>query len=325
MLVYQFAFLRFQIGPAAAIASLILLVSLVLGTVAGFVVVLNRLRLNVVETKPAADLSMPLTRSRALPGVVFALLGVLILGICLVGALPFGWLLPQAIDNGGRGDVLGQVSAVPVLINTLVPALIAATLQVLVAYLAALGIGALRPFGKRSEWLLLFFSPWLFVTVLPLSLVNFIAAQKAEMLDTFAGSLSPILFSIPALFILTLFFAGRASQRDGSEETPRFFSHFVLPSLPLAAVLWLALIFFNGQDVFWSLLVAQSPERWSLNVALLQILGLYAGSGQGVLAAAITFFVLPLGILFFIGLALFQVLYLDRLSLYAESSSSGEV
>jgi ABC-type glycerol-3-phosphate transport system permease component len=222
-------------------------------------------------------------------------------------------------------DPLGQVSAVPVLINTLVPALIAATLQILVAYLAALGIGALRPLGKRSEWLLLLFSPWLFVTVLPLSLVNFIAVQKAEMLDTFAGSLSPILFSIPALFILTLFFAGRASQRgDESQEAPGFFRHFVLPSLPLAAVLWLALLFFNGQDVFWSLLIANRPERWSLNVALLQVLGLYAGGAQGVLAAAITFFVLPLGVLFFICLAFFQIFSLDRLSLYAETPSSGE-
>ena len=42
-------------------------------------------------------------------------------------------------------------------------------IQLPIAYLGALGIGALRPLGRYSEWLLLPFSPWLFITALPLS------------------------------------------------------------------------------------------------------------------------------------------------------------
>lgn len=331
ILLYQSAFLRFQMGPAAAVASLILLVTLVLGTLAGLLVVLTRLRLDLVDTEPALEKAgQPIApkRSRVLPGVVLVLLFLLTLGICLFSALPFGWLIPQALGRDGLGRLLEQISAGQVFINTFVPPLVTATLQVLIAYLAALSIGALRPFGKRSEWLLLLFSPWLFITVLPLSLINFMADQKAGTLDTLPGSLSPILFSIPALFILTIFFTGRASrlQRETTEgesqDAPNFFKHFILPSLPLAMVLWLVLIYFNGQDVFWSLLVSVSPERYTLNVTLLRLVGMFSGT-NGMLAAAITFFVLPVCVFFFICLAPFQIFYLDRLALYTENPSTG--
>lgn len=328
ILLYQLAFRNFNMGPGAAIASLILLVTLVLGIVAGLLVILTRLRLDIVDMKPAlekADQLVSPKRSRVLP----VILVLLTLGICMFSALPFGWLIPQAFGRDGLGRLLEEISAGRLFINTFVPPLVTATLQVLIAYLAALSIGALRPAGKQSEWLLLLFSPWLFITVLPLSLVNFIASQKAGRLDTLAGSLSPILFSIPALFILTIFFTGRAShlQRETtkgeSQDASSFFKHFILPSLPLAVVLWLVLIFFNGQDVFWPLLVSASPERYPLNITLLRLVGMFSGAG-GMLAAAITFFVLPACVFFFICLTLFQLFYLDRLTLYTENPATEE-
>jgi ABC-type sugar transport system permease subunit len=331
LLIYQFGFRNFDMGQAASIASLILLITLLLGTLAGSVVILTRLRLDLLGTEPALGTTVqPIIpqRSRALPGVIFAFLALFTLGICLFGALPFGWLIPQASGSDGLGTLLEGISAGQVLSNTLVPPLVTATLQVLIAYLAALSIGALRPFGKRSEWLLLLFSPWLFITVPPLSLVNYVADQKAGVLDSFLGSFSPILFSVPALFILTIFFAGRAAQlrRETPEgeapNAPDFFSYFIRPSLPLAAVLWLMLFFFNGQDIFWPLLVNISPERYNLNITLLQLVGTFRGA-YGELAAAITFFVLPLCIFFFICLIPFHM-YLDRLALYTEKPSTGE-
>jgi ABC-type glycerol-3-phosphate transport system permease component len=260
---------------------------------------------------------------------VLTLLLLLTLGVCLCSALPFGWLLPRAIGENGLGPLLEQISAGQVFINSFVPPLVTATLQVLIAYLAALSIGALRPFGKRSDWILLLFSPWLFITVPPLSLAYFIAAQKAGALDTLRATFSPILFSIPALFILAIFFAGRAAQlqqeRIASEspQAPDFFRHFILPSLPLAAVLWLLLLFFNGQDIFWPLLVSVSPERYSLNLTLLRLVQMFSGSHE-MLAAAVTFFIVPVCALFFVCLAPFQAFYLDRLTLYAEDPSPDE-
>jgi ABC-type sugar transport system permease subunit len=326
LLLYQFAFRNFNMGVAATIASLLLFIVLVLGIAAGLLVILTRLRLNILDAKPAkeqADQSAAPKRSRALPGIVAALLALLLIGACLFSAVPFGWLIPQAFGKNGLGRLLEQIPVGRVLINTLVPSLITATLQVLVAYLAALGIGALRPFGKRSEWILLLFSPWFFITLLPLSLTDFLASQRAGTLNTFAGSLSPIQLSIPALFILTIFFAGRASQfqqektEGESQNEPGFFKHFILPSLPLAGVLWFLFLFFNGQDLLWPLLIGVSPETHTLSVTLLQLAGAFNGA-SGSLAAAIIFLFLPACIFVFVCLAVFQIFYLDRLTLYTE-------
>lgn len=332
ILFYQLAFRNFSMGPAASIASLILLVTLVLGLLSGLVVLISRLRLDIVNRESALEKAAPehserSERSRGGAGVVFAVLALLTLGTCLFSVLPFGWMLSQAAGSDGVGTLLERMSAGQVLINTLVPPLVTATLQVLIAYLAALGIGALRPFGKRSPWILLLFSPWLFINLLPLSLVHFMAKQEAGRLDSLLGSVSPILFSVPALFILTLFFTGRASSLPSkttegtSEAAPNLWRHFILPSLPLAAVLWLMVFFFQVQDVFWPLLVSVSPERYTLNVALLRLVGVFGGA-DGTLAAAIAFLVLPIAIFFFLCLVPFQIFYLDRLALYTEDPST---
>jgi len=326
-LFYQFGFTHLTFGPAASVASLILFVTLILGTVAGLLVILNRLRLDLVDKEPAQETTaQPIspTGSRVLPGILV----LLALGICLFSALPFGWLIPQALGGDGLGHLLEMIPEQRVLINTFLPPAVTATLQILITYLTALSIGALRPLGKRSEWLLLLFSPWLFISVLPLGLVHYLSAREAGIIGSLAGSLSPIRFSIPALFVLTIFFAGRASQRQGettageSQDVTLFFEQFILPSLPLAVVLWLLLIFFNGQDLIWAALVS-SPERFNVNLWLLQLVGRFGGAG-GMLAAAITYFVLPVCIFFFICLALFQVYYLDRLVLYSEDPATEE-
>ena len=328
LLFYHIAFRTLSMGPAASVASLILLATLALGTGGGVLVILTRLRLNSIDTKQE-DPPMDLGRSRALPGIVLAFLVLFVLGTCLLSTLPFGSLVPRAFGTDGLAQFLEHISAGRLFVSTFVPPLVTTTLQVLIAYLAALSIGALRPFGERSPWALLLFSPWLFITVPPLSLVYFMAAQKAGTFDTLRGAISPILISIPALFILTIFFMGRASQRqhemtEGTSPTaPNFLQHFILPSLPLAAVLWLMLLFFNGQDIFWPLLVSLSPERYTLNLMLSRLVQIFNGS-DGTLAAAITFFILPVCIFFFLGLAFFQILYLDRLTLYTEDPSSGD-
>jgi ABC-type sugar transport system permease subunit len=326
---YQSAFRNLNMGTAASVASLILLVTLILGILAGLLVIMTRLRLDIVDAKPVlekAGQAMAPRRSHVLPGIVLAILVLFTLGACLFSALPFGWLIPQAFGKDGLGSLMEQISAGQVF-NSLVTPLVTATLQVIIAYLAALGIGALQPLGKRSKWVLLLFSPWLFVTVLPLSLVNFLAVQKAGLLDTLRGSLSPILFSVPALFILTIFFSGRASQlppettEGESWVAPNFFRHFILPSLPLAAVLWLVILFLCGQDVLWPLLVSVSPERYTLSVTLLRLVATFGGVDAAP-AAAVAFFILPVCLFFFICLIPFQIFYLDRLALYAESPSN---
>jgi ABC-type glycerol-3-phosphate transport system permease component len=323
---YQSAFRSFRFGPAAAIASIILLVTLALGVVAGLLVVLTRLRLTTVNTLQSpeqADQQIGRQRSKVLPAIVLALTLLPTLGVCSLSVPPFGWLVVQSFGEGGFVRLLEQISAGRILVNTFIPPFVTAVVQLLAAYPAALSIGALRPLGKRSEWLLLLFSPWLFVTLLPLSLVSVMAAKEMGTLNTFVGLISPILFSVPTLFILTVFFMGqaphwqRASTDSESSKSIVFFRHLVLPSLPLVGVLLLFLLFISWQDIFWPLVVNTQQEYYPLSVTLLRLLDIPRG-GIGILAAAIILFIVPISFFYYVALILFQMLYLDRLVLYSD-------
>ena len=272
---------------------------------------------------------------RILPLILLALSLLLVFGAWAVGLVPFGWLAPQAAGAPRFDQLLTPLSAGRVLLNTFLPPLITAVVQLLVAYLAALGIGALQPLGRRSEWLLLLFSPWLFVTILPLSIAGFLAGLNAGRLDTFFALISPVLFSVPALFILTLFFKGqapswRAASGDGeSSGAGAFFNHLILPSLPLVGVLLLFSLFAGWQKVYWPLVSTFRPENRTLGFVLYGQQYMFP-SGIDRTAAMITRFFLPTMFLFFLAFAAFQF-FLDRLVLTtgdrerpAESSSPAE-
>jgi len=332
-LLYRFAFLYAQFGAAASIGTLILLATFPLGIVATLLILLARLRLGLVSDPPPAsktDGENPPAQRKTFPGIIPIALLLLMLVGCFLSTLPFGWLIPHAFGPRGIGPLLDEIFRRPILVNTFIPPLITASIQILIAYLGALSLGALQPFGKRSEWLLLLFSPWLFVTILPLSPGWFTALQKMGLLNTSLVLVSPILFSIPVLFILTIFFKGRASQLEqtSAETDPlpksNFFKHFVLPSLPLAATLWLFLLLFAGQDLFWALLVGHRLTIQPLSIFLLQLRGI-ASVSWDTLAAAVTFLVLPVCFLLFVILSPFQIFYLDRLTLFSEGHSGDAV
>ncbi len=321
---YQFAFNSFRFGPAASLASIILLVTLGLGIVAGLLLLLTRLRLAMVNTLPPVlqKQQTDSQRSKVLPSIVLALTLLLTLGACSLSVLPIGWLVPQSFDESGFTQLLEQISIGRILVNTFIPPFVTAVVQLLLAYLAALSLGALQPLGKRSEWLLLAFSPWLFVTFLPLSLVSFMAARESGTINTFVGLFPPILFSVPTLFILTIFFKGQASPWQTASTNSElskvylFFKYLILPSLPLAGVLLLFLLLIGWQDVFWPLLVTSNQEHYTLGLVLFQLLATTFTASNSTLAAAVTLLIVPISIFFFIVLTLFQILYLDRLVLY---------
>jgi hypothetical protein len=205
-------------------------------------------------------------------------------------------------------------------INTILPPLIAVFLiQMPLAYAGALGIGALRPLGRRSEWLLLPFSPWPFVTIGPLSLAAYRNLAAMGQLNTFLALFPPILLSVPVLFILTLFFKGqeprwRAAQAEG--QPGAFFRTLILPSLPLAALLALALILVEMRALLWPLVAATNQVYFTSSVALVMISSAFT-SDWPTLMAAVVALGLPFFLLFLLGFSVFQALYLDRLAIRA--------
>jgi len=343
---YQFnqAFRFFRFGPAAAVASFVLVVLVLLGLAAGLAVVLTGLRLEVTPGgKPSGLLSREGRPGRG-RAVVIVLLAVMLLGsvvICSLSGLPLLWnalnslktsaeltrsssrLFPSLPSLAAYSELAKKMPIGQVFVNTLLPlSLSLVLLQIPIAYLGALGIGAARPLGKWSEWLLLLFSPWLFVTVGPLSIVAYQNLQQVRMLNTLVALTPPIMLSVPMLFILTLFFKGqepkwRAAQAEG-QGAKTLFTKLILPSLPLVALLASAAFLIGLQDLLWPSVASNTLTTMTLTTMLLRLRANLI-TGWPMLAAALTLIELTTFTFFFLVLGAFQFLYLDRLALVTHS------
>ncbi|MBN1992907.1 MAG: hypothetical protein JW953_09385 [Anaerolineae bacterium] len=332
---YKMTFQLFRFGPGAAVASLNLAIVALLGIAAGLIIIFAGLKLKTFSPGQGKTLLSGLNKPLAI--ILLLLILLVSLGLGALSALPLLWNMLASLKTPAelaRASSLWPASPtleayaqlgkmIPLgraFINSTLPPLIALfLLQLPVAYLGALGIGALRPLGRWSELLLLLFSPWLFVTIGPLSLPAFEGARQVGTLDTFIGLIPPILISVPILFILTLFFKGQApgwqaARAEGRSAAGAFFKKLVLPSLPLVALLIFVALFIGLQETLWPLLVTRGPEHGPITTALLRLQGQFS-THTPLMAAAVTLFWLLFSLLFLLIFWVFQIFYLEKLSL----------
>lgn len=308
---YQMAFQNFRIGPASALGVLLLIGLAVPGILVGAAVVFTRLRLTTTaeaDQAPEPLLGKPL----GIVSLVVALL--LALPACALSVAPIPAIVTASLTDDAYGRFIESIPFGNVTMNTVLPVLLSALIQTLITYLGALGIGGLRPLGRRSELLLLLFSPWLFVSVRPLTAAIFMGMQTtAQALDSFFVVLIPPMWlNVPMLFILTMFFKGQAAHREGAGRT----SSLILPSLPLTAFLFCAALWANGQDLWWPLIAARGPQFYTAQIALTLVAARFI-TASGPVAAGLVLFSLPSFLFFFLVFSLFQVFYLERLRLEA--------
>lgn len=323
---YEQTFRTFRLGVGAASSALPLLVILLLGLIAGLIVVLAGLRIDLVQAGKSSQSS----GSRALFGViaVLALLCGIVACALNAGVLPAALISGAALpgsDNARFTDfsLLGRSFVV----NTvLLSALVVFVFQIPVTFLAALGIGGLRLLGRRSEWLLILFSPWFFVLTGPLMGTFLIRLQKADLFNTLGAVAGPFWISVPILVILTLFFKGRqqayqdAINASGT-QVGAFFRQVIVPALPLALLLGLGAWLIRMQRLQWPLTVASDPELFTAPVSLLFLAFQYGASFAG-LGSQIALFAIPVGLFFLIAFEIFQIVYLDRLALVRDESET---
>lgn len=320
---YEFAFIRADFGAGASVGTVMGVILGVLGLVATAVAVVSRLRITLTPAPgrtPAAGASsadagsagsasagaVPAGSGRAVTaaGVVVGV-SALFLFVAVGLLLAWPWISGVSASPGSpAGGLRAQV-------NTWVPAITGALVSVGVAYLAALGIGGLRPLGRASEWLLLVFAPWLFVGPGPLGVANWQNMRNLGLIDTFFALFPPLLVSVPALLVLTLLCGGLAERGDRD-----FFSGVVLPSLPMAGILAGAVALVNAQDLFWPLLVAHEPDLWTAPVVQMGqvnrmgVTAPDAGGSAPLLVVAVASAAAVAA----------QVLYLDRLAVTTKGS-----
>jgi hypothetical protein len=294
--IYDFGVFRLELGPATANATILLAVLAMLGLGAWLLMFLTRLRVQM-----PARATNPDRATSAGWAVAGAIILIVVLGVVAYGLWP--WLNHSV---GGVSRVRGGTTALRLFVDTWLPPLPSTVVGVGVAALGGFGIGALRPLGRYSELLLLPFAPWLFVGLGPLALANFVSVRDSGQLNTFLGLIPRVWVVVPALFLFTVLFRGLAEQANGR------WSDTLLPALPMLFVVAGATWLLYAQDITWTLLTAQGPGTATGPVYGLNIAGEYAASTP----APNTAYPQILVLLFAAGLAVAQVLYLDRLSIH---------
>jgi hypothetical protein len=304
---FQDAFMLLRFGQAAADSTLLLVPVAVLGLAAGLVVILARPRLELDRPGPSAG---PLARPSSARAVV---LGVLALAgavaLIVIEAYPRLGLLTEQRTTPAPDSISGTLT------DALLPALLATVVQLLLAYPAGIGIGAFRPLGRHSHWLLLPFMPWLFVTATPLLTVSVESVLANGHMNSFLGAIPPILVSVPALLVFTLFGAGHGYRWRAAQAAHRpaaFLRTVLVPSLPLLGVVAMATWLYQAHDFLWRYSVVNDMKHAAADVAALRQLGMYTSGwpSPGLLFAAA-----PLAIPALLVFAVAQIWSLDRLAL----------
>ncbi|MGH3382065.1 MAG: hypothetical protein ACRDP6_45785 [Actinoallomurus sp.] len=303
---YRASYQFFDIGSGAAVSTLTGLILGVLGVLATFIAVRTGLRVELAPREtdgPKAD-PRPGAGGRAAIGILALVAVVAIAVLC-------SWPWLSALFSTGHTPPL-RPSAARVYANTWIPPLLGAIVSVGTAYLAALGIGGLRPLGRNSEWLLLPFAPWLFVGVMPLSVAGFDNARRLHLLNHFIVLIPPILLSVPSLLVLTLFCRTRSARwrAQGNGGTQSFVRLVALPALPLTVLMGGVTMLFGVHGLLWPLVVGTGNSAVTAPVALLRQLSQF-GATQDLPYGVTTPLVMV--VLTFLILATLQVLYLDRL------------
>jgi len=311
---YQQGFQRLDLGPASAIGSLLLLPLLLLSLLIGIAIVLSGVGL---EERPESESGAEPSGAAGRVALAVGLLGAG--GLTLVAGLPLSQAITRGVDGGALAQLSAQYPPARIYATTLIPIVAGVFLtQLPLAYSAGMAIGALRPLGRRSELLLLPFSPWLLVGVGPLAIALFLRARDVGLVGTSLGLVPPLTMSVPLLFALTLYFRGRYPhwRREclrGASPLPSFLRTVVVPSLPFTALVGLAAVFAHMGELLWPTLIAMRPDSFPVNVVL-TLLGSHPDSGP-LMTAGLVVLGVPLILASYALFGLFQLLYVGRLRL----------
>lgn len=303
----------FQTGIASAMTTPLLILVGILGLLTALFVILTNTRLFKISKESQVP---QLPKWFKIISIIVMMVVILLI---LISIVPYILQIIPIFRAPGEGffTQLGEVTTGDIFWRSMLttwtlPVGIVFLVQFPITYLAALSIGALRPIGKASKWLLMLFAPWLFVSVL-LYLPGMTGMLlELDLFNNLAGYALPYLLNIPILFILTLFFRGQHQKADREDESGNFFKTYVLPSIPLTLFCLVLSVMFIQQDLIWSYATTTNilPAYF---LRLRATLGINIGGFGGLMwLLRIPAFIVTL--IIFGG---FQVLYFPRLGIKA--------
>jgi hypothetical protein len=299
MLVYTHGFNRLQFGHAAATSTVLLAILAALGIAAALLVALTRLRIEVTP-----DAGEP-RRFRPLAGIAAILL------LTLTGSGVIVNLWPWLTRMGGTGRD-APYPASELMFYTWVPALLTTALAVIAAAAGGFAIGALRPLGDQSRWLLMPFAPWLFVGTGPLVLAHYDTLRDAGGLGYFSALPPRAWIAVPALFVFTALFWGLEDRRRqaAAQGLPRANLAVARGAWPMVALVAMAVWLVNANDSFWQI-VNYDHERPTAFMAASMELQMHMRAGD----VAGLGYPMPFLVAFGSAAVLLAVFYLPRLAI----------
>lgn len=322
ILLFRQLFAQMRLGSAAAIASPLLIIVGVLGVAVCLIALLSNLR--IVPRQKSEERTVLPKWLRIVGGVlmVFTLVGIL---LTLIPNLFKFVALFRAPGGGVLADmrqVLGTIGLSRILLNTwLKPLIFVLGVQFPVTYLAAVGIGVVRPFGRGSDWLLLLFAPWLFVSVTLLLPGLTKTIMNMGLFNTVFGLGFPFLINIPMLFILTAFFKRTNAKSTGGNSIGSFFRELFIPSLPLTALCLVGGLLSIQQNLLWIQAVVNQSDQFTMPMMLFRLMTGFSSSWQGFISLLLLLRT-PAFFLSLLLLGAYQVFYFPQVSI--EFGKQGE-
>src|SRR5690606_14542938 len=203
-----------------------------------------------------------------------------------------------------------------ILVNTWVPPLVGALVQLAVAIAAGFGLGYLRPLGRSSEWALLIFAPWLLIGPGVGMLQHFIFLREAGLIGTLLGFLPSTMISVAAVVGFTLLFAGVRRLRDSGAPSGAAIVPVLGVALTSLGLLWVV----QAQSLVIGMINGNRADAMTGPIALLTAAAQSRTRMEDVPHSLNT----PLPLIILLGLASIavQALCLDRLRLATGSATA---
>ncbi|WP_030154874.1 hypothetical protein [Glycomyces sp. NRRL B-16210] len=285
-----------DVGGATAKSVLLLTILAVLGLAAAVLFAATRTRIDVVPGP---------IEPRGRPAAAIAGAAVLLVLVAAVGFYLLPWLTRLGEDIT-QGESLWFVIR-----RTWGPPLVTTGIALTAAAFGGFAIGAVRPLGDASRWLLLLFAPWLFVGTGPLAAAH-LEAVAGEGQYTIIGSFPTRAWvAIPVLFVFTalcwaLEDRRRAAVADGA-TTGEARRAFAAAAWPMAALMALVLLLVHVQDQLWKQLTFQDGlTSGAMKWALQRLQFEDSGVGLG--------FPVPILAVYALAAVAFAIWYLPRLT-----------
>lgn len=310
LLSFEVGFRMLRLGYAAAVGSVVLLLSTGMAFVVWLVLFISRLRIRYAP---------PLVKTNTAAGI-FGLLLVIVFGLPLLNVILLG---QAAISDFPARDSGPDFAAdfATALVNTLaVPSMIIWSLQIIVTYLLGLALGYLRPVNRVfSEVIFLGFLILAFFPKDVLAFQWFLSVREMDMLNSqalvgIASIVSPV-----SLILLKLYFDGAREQVDAARaagDARAGFSRIFAGSVGIALLAGVIALFSNTIQLYLPLLGGIDRDTWTLPLLITNLSGQYFSEFQAVAGLALSFMGIIAGI-FVLPLLLLHVLVLDRLGIIA--------